>query len=81
MVPVVGAVAAAVHTGKEAELDVIADWRRDRARLHLPIRIAELLLAFIFVCSFLMELHEASGLPEMVIQRIIRTCFYLEGNL
>lgn len=67
MVPVVGAVAAAVHTGKEAELDVIVD----RARLHLPIRIAELLLAFIFVCSFLMKLHEASGLPEMVIQRII----------
>lgn len=63
----VGAVAAVVHTGKEAELHVIADWRRDRARLHLLICIAELLLTFISVCSFLMKLHEASGLPEMVI--------------
>lgn len=65
------AAAKVAHLGKEAELHLAKYWRRDRAFLHLAIRIAELVLAFIFVCVFLMKLEEASGLPEMVIQHIV----------
>lgn len=65
------AVAKIAHTGQEAELRLCVYWRKDRAFLHFPICTAELILAFTFVCIFLMKLHEASGLPEIVIQQII----------
>lgn len=70
--PCCGRAAAKVaHSGKEAELRLAVYQRKDRAFLHLPTCVAELILAFIFVCIFLMKLHEASGRPEVVIQQII----------